>query len=62
MKAEKIGFPLRFETAKQKNAITKIANKNSRSLNAEILHMINLKILESRTKGTANISQQGAQC
>lgn len=45
------GYPLRFNSAKQKNAITKIADKNNRSLNQEILHLIDLKILSASTQG-----------
>jgi hypothetical protein len=49
-----LGFPLRFNTVKQKENIKKIAKKNNRSLNAEILHMVDMKILESSSIGTSN--------
>lgn len=49
-----LGFPLRFDNEKQKTDIMGIAKKNKRSLNAEILHMVNMKILESKTIGTSS--------
>jgi len=48
-----LGFPLRFDNEKQKSDITGIAKTNKRSLNAEILHMVNLKILASKSVGTS---------
>ena len=47
-----LGFPLRFDTQKQKDAITKIAKKNKRSINAEILHMVDMKILSDKSGET----------
>lgn len=49
-----LGFPLRFDNEKQKSDIVCVAKKNKRSLNAELLHMINIKILESKTIGTSS--------
>lgn len=59
MENEKIttlGFPLRFKTEKQKIAIKKIAGKNNRSLNAEINHLVDMKILAAKTKGSSETS------
>lgn len=48
-----LGFPLRFDNETQKQKAMEIAKKYKRSLNAEILHMIDLKILAEKTKGTS---------
>lgn len=49
---ETLGFPLRFKSKKQKSDIKKIAGKNGRSLNSEILHMVDLRILSDKSKGS----------
>ena len=50
-------YPLRFSSVKQKKAIMKIAGSNNRSLNAEINHMIDMKILATESKGQSLISK-----
>ena len=52
MKAkETTAYPLRFDSVKQKKAITKIAKANNRSLNSQILHIIDLNIIDANNRG-----------
>lgn len=49
-----LGFPLRFKTEKQKSAIAKMAEKNNRSINAEILNLIDIEIMYQKAKSLTN--------
>ena len=54
MKENKSAFLLRFENENQKKEFQDIAQANKRSLNSEIIHMISIKILESKSKGVSS--------
>ncbi len=49
--ATTLNYLLRFESKKQKEGIAKIAKKNNRSLNAQLLHMVDLKVLDESSIG-----------
>jgi hypothetical protein len=48
--AKSLTFLLRFETEDQKKKLMKIAETNSRSLNSQINHFLNIKIIDSGVK------------
>lgn len=59
--AKSLTFLLRFETEAQKKKLMKIAKQSSRSLNSEILNIINMKILSGKSNWAVGIDYFATQ-